>query len=301
MGGRDAADGTHPSLTVIVPAYNEAAALPATLAALTTHARARDWRVIVVDDCSTDGTSASLTDETHRGAVTVVRHKVRRGYGGAIKSGIAAAETDLVVTIDADGQHRLEDIEALYDRCLETGADMVVGDRGSRSSGLFREIGKRLIRFVTRLLVSLPIRDLNSGMKLYRTALARRYITICPDTMAYSDVIALAFVHARHLVVEHPIIVRPRQGGESTINTVTAFDTDPGDREHHHPVQPHADLSAARGAESERRRAVGRQPPPDSRRRSERRRDVGHHDRAPVVCARADRGATVGDPADPAG
>ena len=157
--------------------------------------------------------------------MTVVRHKVRRGYGGAIKSGIAAAETDLVVTIDADGQHRLEDIEALYDRCLETGADMVVGDRGSRSSGLFREIGKRLIRFVTRLLVSLPIRDLNSGMKLYRTALARRYITICPDTMAYSDVIALAFVHARHLVVEHPIIVRPRQGGESTINTVTAFDT----------------------------------------------------------------------------
>ena len=220
--------GTHQSgqtLTVVVPAYNEAPALPETLSALVEHVQKRGWHLIVVDDGSDDATPEVLEQYARTPGMTVIRHKVRRGYGGAIKTGIRAAETDLVVTVDADGQHNPDDIDALYDVSQRTDADMVVGDRGPRSSGAIREIGKRIIRLVTKLLVRLPIRDLNSGMKLYRTALARRYVQVCPDTMAYSDVIALTFVHARHLVVEHPITVRPRAGGASTITAVTAFDT----------------------------------------------------------------------------
>ena len=214
-----------PELTVVVPAYNEASSLPRTLPPLVSHVRARGWHLIVVDDCSDDATPDVLRDVAGEDVVTLVRHKVRRGYGGAIKSGVTRAESAFVVTIDADGQHRLEDIDALYDVCVQRDADMVVGDRGPRSSSLFRELGKRTIRLVTRLLIRLPIRDLNSGMKLYRTALARRYVRVCPDSMAYSDVIALAFIHARHLVVEHPITVESRAAGTSTISTGTAFDT----------------------------------------------------------------------------
>ena len=220
--------GTRPAgqtLTVVVPAYNEASVLPATLSALVAHVQQRGWRLIVVDDGSHDATPEVLGAYAGTPGVTVIRHKVRRGYGGAIKTGIRAAETDLVVTVDADGQHSPDDIDALYDVSLRTEADMVVGDRGPHSSGAIREIGKRIIRLVTKLLVPLPIRDLNSGMKLYRTTLARRYVHVCPDTMAYSDVIALAFLHGRHLVVEHPITVRPRAGGASTITAATAFDT----------------------------------------------------------------------------
>ena len=213
------------TLTVVVPAYNEAQALPTTLSALVEHVHKRGWRLTVVDDGSDDATPQVLAAYAGTPGVTVIRHKVRRGYGGAIKTGIRAAETDLVVTVDADGQHRPDDIDALYDVAQRTNADMVVGDRGPRSSGAIREIGKRMIRLLTKLLVRLPIRDLNSGMKLYRTALACRYVQVCPDTMAYSDVIALAFLHGRHLVVEHPITVRPRAGGASTITVVTAFDT----------------------------------------------------------------------------
>ena len=220
--------GTRPAgqtLTVVVPAYNEAPALLATLSALVEHLQRRGWRLIVVDDGSNDATPEVLDAYAGTPGVTVIRHKVRRGYGGAIKTGIRAAETDLVITVDADGQHRPDDIDALYEVSQRTDADMVVGDRGPRSSGAIREIGKRIIRLLTKLLVRLPIRDLNSGMKLYRTTLARRYVHVCPDTMAYSDVIALAFLHARHLVVEHPITVRPRTGGTSTITAATAFDT----------------------------------------------------------------------------
>lgn len=71
----------------------------------------------------------------------------------------------------------------------------------------------------------LPIHDLNSGFKLYRTELARRYITVCPDTMAFSDVITLVFLSEKNLVLEHPIRVSPRKHGQSTINTFTAFET----------------------------------------------------------------------------
>ena len=71
----------------------------------------------------------------------------------------------------------------------------------------------------------LQIRDLNSGMKICDAALAKKYLSLCPDTMAYSDIIALVFVSQKHLVVETPIKVKPRIGGKSTITASTAIDT----------------------------------------------------------------------------
>jgi hypothetical protein len=75
------------------------------------------------------------------------------------------------------------------------------------------------------MLMPLPIQDLNSGFKLYRSDLAKKYIKICPDTMAFSDVITLTFIKQRNLVLEQDITIKPRQTGKSTINTYTAFET----------------------------------------------------------------------------
>ena len=63
----------------------------------------------------------------------------------------------------------------------------------------------------------LPVHDLNSGMKIYDTRLAQEAIGLCPDTMAFSDTIALVFINNRCLVLEEPIVVRDRQHGTSTI------------------------------------------------------------------------------------
>jgi hypothetical protein len=71
----------------------------------------------------------------------------------------------------------------------------------------------------------LPITDLNSGFKFYRTELAKRYMTVCPDSMAFSDVITLVFLSEHNLVLEYPIQVLPRKNGQSMINTFTAFET----------------------------------------------------------------------------
>jgi len=69
------------------------------------------------------------------------------------------------------------------------------------------------------------IHDLNSGFKLYRTELVKLFAPICPDTMSFSDIITLFFINQKCKVLEYPIHIKSRQGGKSTINLSTAFDT----------------------------------------------------------------------------
>ena len=213
-------------LSVIVPIYNEASSLSSQLDGLVPYCRARGWKLILVDDGSTDGSSAILKGYEACAGVTVLHHKLNRGYGGALKTGLLEADTPYVVTFDADGQHELSDIDKLLKFTQERDADLVVGKRGrSGPSGLYRNIGKWLIRRFAGLLMPIHISDLNSGFKLYRTDLAQRYLYICPDSMAFSDVITLIFIKKRHLVLEYPITIKPRVSGKSTISTFTAIQT----------------------------------------------------------------------------
>jgi glycosyltransferase involved in cell wall biosynthesis len=213
-----------PTLSVIIPAYNEEHSLKKYLPEVIVFCRQKNYKLIVVNDGSKDQTAKVLAEYTNDGFVKVLHNKVNSGYGAAIKKGVRQADTDFVVTIDADGQHTLEDISTLFQKVIDTDADMVVGNRGN-SSGYYRSLGKWVIRSIASVLMPLHIHDINSGMKLYNTALAKKYIRICPETMAYSDIILLAFVFKKHLVTEIPITVKPRTEGKSTISTMTAIDT----------------------------------------------------------------------------
>jgi glycosyltransferase involved in cell wall biosynthesis len=216
-----------PSLTVVVPAYNEEASLPRFLPQLLECCDRNDWKLVVVDDGSTDQTAAALRSFEAHPRLRVERHKLNRGYGGALKTGIRAADTDYVMTVDADGQHYVEDLEALLAELRERDADMVVGSRkGSSSSGWYRDLGKGLIRLLAHILVDhVTVYDINSGLKIYDTRLAQGYLDLCPDSMAFSDVITLVFLNQRHRVTERLIRVRPRIAGTSTISTRTALET----------------------------------------------------------------------------
>lgn len=213
------------ALTLVVPVYNEAESLLTTMQQFIEHCQGRSWKLIVVNDGSTDATKEILSEYEKHDQIMVIHHKVNRGYGGAIKTGVAEVDTELFATVDADGQHQLSDIDTLYEVCLQKDADMVVGNRGKQRSSLYRELGKWLIRRITKILLPITIHDVNSGMKLCRTNLAQRYLSLCPDSMAFSNIITLVFISERHLVVEHPVTVRKRLTGESTISTQTAFET----------------------------------------------------------------------------
>ena len=213
-----------PTLTIIIPAYNEERSLGKFLPGVISFCKQKGYKLIVVNDGSKDQTGKILSGFSSESVLKIITNKVNTGYGGAIKKGVREADTDFVVTIDADGQHNLDDIEKLLNKAIETDADMVVGNRGN-TSGYYRSIGKWLIRSIAGILMPLHIHDINSGMKLYNTALAKKYLRICPETMAYSDIILLAFVYKRHLVAEIPITINPRTEGKSTINAMTALDT----------------------------------------------------------------------------
>lgn len=216
----------NPLLTVVVPVYNEEQALPSLASCLIELCQAKGWMTIFVNDGSRDHTRQILDQLSSSQNVRVVHHKVNRGYGGALKTGIRYVTTPYLVTMDGDGQHRQEDIERIFKFARENDADMVVGKReGKDLSSVYRAIGKSLIRTFTRILMPLPIKDLNSGFKFYRTDLAQRYITVCPDSMAFSDVITLVFLYERNLVMEYPIRISTRTMGQSTISILTAFET----------------------------------------------------------------------------
>jgi glycosyltransferase involved in cell wall biosynthesis len=213
-----------PSLTIVIPAYNEEKSLTKFLPLVIAFCKQKAHKLIVVNDGSKDGTAGVLAAFSGESLLNVIHNKVNTGYGGAIKKGVRSANTDFVVTIDADGQHNLDDVAKLLQKAIETDADMVVGNRG-KTSGYYRGLGKWLIRKIARVLMPMHIEDINSGMKLYDTSLGKKYLSICPETMAYSDIILLAFIYKRHLVVEMPITINPRTEGTSTINAMTAIDT----------------------------------------------------------------------------
>jgi len=212
-------------LTIIVPAYNEEESLPAFLDEIMPYCINNKFKLIIVDDGSSDNTKTILDSVTQGDWLTVFHHKVNRGYGSAIKTAIEQVDTTHLITIDADGQHDPDDVSKLFDYLKKTDADMVVGKRASHHDTNYRRAGKLLIRSIAKMLMPVPVTDLNSGMKIYRTDLARKYIRLCPDTMAYSDIITLVFINQKHLVLEKDILIRPRMSGSSTINTRTALDT----------------------------------------------------------------------------
>ena len=188
--------------------------------------RKHNWQLIITNDGSKDNTKEILESFKQNDVLTIVHHKLNKGYGAAIKSGIEACDTEYLITIDADGQHQTADVEKLFLRIKELDADMIVGSRkGSKDASKMRSIGKSIIRFTAKLLLKVPIHDINSGMKIYRTELAKQYLYLTPNNMPFSDVITLIFISNRHLVLEEPISIKDRLKGKSTIGIQTAFET----------------------------------------------------------------------------
>lgn len=216
-------------LTLVIPAYNEEVSLPIFLPKVLEFCAQNETKVIVVNDGSSDKTKDILGEYIVKNQLmTVIHHKVNKGYGASIKSGVNAAETKYIISLDSDGQHFVEDISQLYRSAISEDADMVIGSRRNADSGSalsYRSFGKLIIRVITKLLIRTNVYDLNSGMKLMDSEIARNYSILCTDDMSYSNVIVLIFVSQRHKVIESQIKITDRIGGSSTISSRTAFDT----------------------------------------------------------------------------
>ena len=205
-------------VSVVIPAYNEARRLPATLVAWREFlaGQAFEWEVVVADDGSKDAT-ASVAAE---GGALVVSLNPNRGKGGAVKAGVLAASGDAIAYVDADlniAPHYLE--RAL--RLLESRADLVTGQRSlseyGSAEGPVRLLAGGLVQLTRRLLVIASIRDTQCGFKVFRHDLARAVFERTLITSFAFDIEVLFL--AKRLgarIVEMPVTTAYR--GESTFN-----------------------------------------------------------------------------------
>ena len=154
----------------IVPAYNEQDGIAAVVA----EAKRYVDKVVVIDDASTDDSVAQV-----RGVADgVVSHPINLGVGGAVQTGyqVGIRESfDVVVQLDADGQHDPADIPRLLARMDETDADMVIGSRWLNDSheaySFVRRAGIQFFTWEVNVLSDLDITDVTSGFRAYRTDL----------------------------------------------------------------------------------------------------------------------------------
>jgi len=205
-----------PRTLVIVPAYDEEAALPAVLADL--QQVVGDLDVLVVDDGSTDATAAVA----RRFGVVVVSLPFNLGIGSALRAGFRWAIRDgydRAVQFDADGQHDAGEVGALL-KALDDGCDLVVGSRFAETTdhyevGRVRAGGMAGLRFVVRRLAGRDFTDTSSGFRAFSRRMLEYFADDYP-TDYLSDTVEALFVAVRggYRVEEVPTSMRPRQGGD---------------------------------------------------------------------------------------
>lgn len=210
---------TEKRLTIVIPAYNEAGAIKSVIDNIRAGCARVVREIIVVDDGSSDGT-AKIAEEA---GARVVIHRENKGYGAALKSGIRAAQTEFIMTLDADGQHHPEDVMRLWEKADE--ADMVVGARSRFfHSSLWRMPGKWFLNWMANYLTKRKIPDLNSGLRLIRREVAMRYLYLCPSGFSFSTTITMTLLCRGYVVSYVPINVEKRIG-KSTVSLSTGMDT----------------------------------------------------------------------------
>lgn len=192
------------SIWVVIPAFNEAEVICSVVAGV----RERFSNIVVVDDCSSDETS----DCAMAGGAIVLRHPINLGQGAALQTGLRFAlahGATLVVTFDADGQHRVEDIDVLIRRQTETGADLVVGSRflGSATNipTLRRAVLKMAVGFTT-VTTGVRLTDAHNGLRLF-TRRAAKLLRIRQNRMAHASEIISQAGALKLSVAEAPVTI----------------------------------------------------------------------------------------------
>lgn len=199
-------------VTVVLPARNEADGLRKILPQLASLMAGAE--ILVVDDGSSDDTCAVCAAQ----GVQVISHPYPKGNGAAIKAGARAAKGDVIVFMDADGQHKPEDIPALMDKFRE-GYDMVVGARQSGSqAGLHRAVANDVFSRFASWMVMQPIADLTSGFRVVRARRFRQFLYLLPNGFSYPTTITMSFFRAGYGVAYVPIHSPRRSSGASHIH-----------------------------------------------------------------------------------
>lgn len=195
------------NVSIVIPARNEAEHLAKLISEL--RERHPDAEILVISDGSTDRTAEVAKSS---GASQVIEHPYPLGNGGAIKSGARRANGEIIVFMDADGQHQPADVEPLIER-LHEGYDMVVGARGAESqASIGRLAANTLYNRLATWVTGHHVLDLTSGFRAVRATRFRQFLYLLPNGFSYPTTITMAFFRAGYAVAYVPIRALRREG-----------------------------------------------------------------------------------------
>jgi glycosyltransferase involved in cell wall biosynthesis len=161
------------TLSVVIPAYNERRTIREVVARVRAVPLPLSLEIVVVDDCSTDGTRDILQDLAAESSIRAVFHDRNCGKGAALRTGFAAATGDIVLVQDADLEYDPRDYPKLLQPILEGKADVVFGSRfvggdAHRVLYFWHSVGNRILTLLSNAFTNLNLTDMETGYKVFR-------------------------------------------------------------------------------------------------------------------------------------
>ncbi len=194
------------SLSIVLPAKNEGVSLKTLLPQLKSITPGAE--ILVINDGSTDDTAQVSIDA----GAKVITHPYSQGNGAAIKTGARNAAGDIVIFMDADGQHDPQDVPVLLAK-LDEGYDMVVGARSANTqASMLRRFANSFYNRLATVMTGHKIEDLTCGFRAVRAAKFRKFIYLLPNGFSYPTTSTMAFFRSGFPVAYVPIHAGKREG-----------------------------------------------------------------------------------------
>jgi glycosyltransferase involved in cell wall biosynthesis len=193
-------------ISIIIPCKNEEKTIGKVVDALLDKALADE--IIVINDGSSDGTAEILESKN----VVLINHPYSKGNGASIKAGARKSTCDILIFMDADGQHNVHEIPKLITE-IKNGYDMVVGARDNASqASTARLVGNKLYNRLASLITGHKIYDLTSGFRACNRKYFIEFLSLLPNGFSYPTTITMAFFRSGYSIKYIPIKVDERQG-----------------------------------------------------------------------------------------
>ncbi len=201
------------NLTVVIPTYNEKAELLQEtindlLYSIKKAKNIGKHEILAINDGS-----KKQYDYSNIKRAEIITHKVNKGYGAGIKTGIKNAKYDWIAITDSDGTYPNKELNKLAEQCPDF--DIVIGKRDRKGIPFSRKFAKFVLREVASFLAGRYIPDLNSGLRIFRKEIAQKYWNLFPQGFSFTSTLTMIGLTKGYDVKFIPITYHKRKGKSS--------------------------------------------------------------------------------------